>query len=233
MSQTLNFAYQAASGGAYAIRVIGLTGSQAGQVLDFAGTPAFKSIGSATTPYSDATELTGIAGTGQSIYVASLNLASVNASVVFQEYQVAWCPGSAPGTTVNPVKLETVFSAQNGNLGPRAFNAMAELSVKSTVGDAAQLSLWLEDGSVLVPIGALDSGASGQIVVRQFLSGTNFFTQSLVSANLINNVFEVEYSPTPGTAIFQDDRQYDLTCSVTCNGVTFTGETRRVVIGGP
>jgi hypothetical protein len=225
-----NFTYQAASGGAYAIRVIGLSGSQAGQVFDFAGDD-FAAIGGATTPYLAAMELTGIAGTGQSIYTVPLNLALINPTLAPNWYQVAWYPGAPPNTAQNPVKLENVIIVQNGNLGPRALTVMLEQNVESTLGDKVDFSVWLEDGGQVVPIDTIDTNCTGSIVVRQFKSGANAFTIPLVVGNVINHCFEVQYNPTPGTAVYTDDRQYEALASVTCLGVTIVSKTQRVVIG--
>lgn len=232
-----NFTYQAAASGAYAIRVIGLTGSQAGQVLDFSGTPAFKAIGTATQPYLAATELTGVAGTGQSIYTVPLNLALVNPTLALNWYQIAWYTGAMPAATVNPVKLENVLCVQNGNLGPRNFTVMAEMNVESTLGDKVDFSIWLEDGGQVVPIDTIDPACLGQIVVRQWGSGVNLFTlnsassPTLTVANVINHCFEVQYNPTPGTPVFTDDREFEILATITCLGVPILSKTQRVVIG--
>ncbi len=232
----LTFEYQDNSGGAFAIRVLGLTGAQAGQVLDF-NDNTFKAIGSATAPYLAATERTGINGAGKSSYTVDLDLSHVNTSAVYRQYLVKWYTGNTPATTINPVKSETIFAVENANasLFGRNFLVNGEISVKSTAGDAAQMSLWLEDNGVLVPLATLSplegAAVTGQIVARQFGSGVNAFTQNFVAGDLINNVFEKEYNPSPGNAIFSNDRQYDFSGTITVNGRAFTGEIRRVVIG--
>lgn len=223
---TIDLEYEAASGGGYAIRVIGLTGGEAGQVLDF-NDSTMKAIGSATTPYKAATERTGVCGSGRSSYTVNLDLAAVNSKAYSRFYRIKWYTGSAPATTVNPVKDEDVMLIRNGNAGWREWIAQCELSVKSTAGSTAQVSVWLEDGGEKVAVGTLDGATTASLVVREHASGANLFTKSLVAGDLHNHIFEAEQA-SPG---FTDDRQYLLTASVVVNGVTFSTTHCRPVIG--
>lgn len=103
----------------------------------------------------------------------------------------------------------------------------AELSVKSTAGSTAQLTTWMEVAGKKVPLATLDASATCSIAVREHGSGVNLFTKSGVAANITNSMFEVEQS-SPG---FTDDRQYELTATITLNSVAYSTTHSRVVIG--
>ena len=214
---TITFEYEGASGGAFAIRVIGLTGSQAGQVLDF-NDNTFKAIGSATTPYAAATERTGINGTGKSSYTIALNLANVNSSEVAQQYLVKWYTGATPATTVTPVKSEAIITVLFGAIAGEV-TVEFEINVKSTAGAAAQIGVWLIHRGEKVDLTTIDATPALSVEVREHASGSALFTATGDDTDVFDKRFEVEQA-SPG---FTDDRQYAAEVVVTLGSTVFRG----------
>lgn len=102
-----------------------------------------------------------------------------------------------------------------------------EMSVKSTAGSAAQLSVWMEVEGTKVPVASIDASATCSVVVYEHDSGVALFTASGVAGDITNSIFQYEQA-SPG---FTDDRQYQLIASVTLNSQTYTTTHNRVVIG--
>lgn len=103
----------------------------------------------------------------------------------------------------------------------------AEVSVKSTAGLAAQLSVWMEVAGKLVPIASLDAAATCSVVVREHDSGVALFTANGVAADITSSIFEYEKA----TPAFTDDRQYSVVATITLNSIPFSTNHNRVVIG--
>lgn len=103
----------------------------------------------------------------------------------------------------------------------------AEMSVKSTAGSTAQLTAWMEVAGTRVPVTTIDAAATCGFVVREHGSGSNLFTKSGAASDVTNSMFEVEQA----SPAFTDDRQYELTATITLNSVAYSTTHSRVVIG--
>ena len=69
--------------------------------------------------------------------------------------------------------------------------------------------------------------STATVTLREHGSGTNLFAKAMTLDDVNGDVFEaVQTTPS-----FVDDRQYDVISSITIEGVTFTSEDNRVVIG--
>lgn len=126
-----------------------------GNVFD-AADDTFKDIAIATTPQLAATERTGMGGTGKSGYTASIDLADINDTgakgrYIVKAYSQA---GASPATTDPSVSDGLSITVQFGSLGEREIVAQGEISVKSTAGDACQVSAWLEHGGSKIAVGS-------------------------------------------------------------------------------
>jgi hypothetical protein len=200
-------------------------------VFDFSDN-TFKALGSATTPYIAATEETDGAGTGISLYVASLNLAALNPlpatkHVVVYAYQRA---GGSPN-----LLTDTMFSRQElrlansvNNLDAAAIAAMRigfDAAVTSTAGTSLKMIAWLRDvGGVVI-----DGSATCVITCREHGAGVLLFTNpsSGTASQTDYGTFEVTQS-TPG---FTDDRLYVFDVTIVSNGVTYEEIFTMPVIG--
>lgn len=126
----------------------------AGQVFDFSDN-TFKAIGSATTGYVVASELTAMGGTGKSCYAVSINFGNVNNTGAISRYTLKFYEraGGAPAATDAAISGELSLTVQFGELGEREVVAQVELSVKSTEGVACQIMTWLEHGGERIDVG--------------------------------------------------------------------------------
>ena len=86
-TETFSFTYDAGA----TLRV-GFFRLSDGKVLDFGGSPTntFRTLSGSTTPYTTATELTDPAGTGKSVYAASLDLSLLNSTTTPAVFVVDW-----------------------------------------------------------------------------------------------------------------------------------------------
>lgn len=128
----------------------------AGLVFDFADN-TFKAIGSATTGYVVASELTAMGGTGKSCYSVSVNLANVNNTGAIGRYTLKFYEraGASPADTDAAISGELSLTVRFGSLGEKEVLAQAEISVKSTEGVACQITAWLEHGGEKIDVGTL------------------------------------------------------------------------------
>lgn len=217
---------ESTAGGSLYIRVLGLTGSEAGKVLDFSDN-TFKALASCTTPYQTATERTAFAGTGRSGYTTDLDLSEVNAEAVERAYLVKWYNNGSPADADTAIAETDVFIVANSREGVRGWTVQCELGVKSTAGSTAQLSVWLEHGGERVDLDGIDATPTMSTLVREHGAGSPLFTATGDAGDLTNDVFEVEQS-SPG---FTDDRLYEVTASITVNGTTYSTTRTIAVIG--
>lgn len=206
-------------------RVFGLTGSQAGQVLDFSDN-AFKALASATTPYQTMTEYADLAGNGLGGYSSQLDLSEVNATLAPNDYQINVYNNASPSDIDNPIARLDPIRVQNSRIDSR-FKVEFEINVKSTAGSTAQLTLWLEDNDELVAITDIDASPTCSVVAREHASASNLFTANGSVSDIKNNCFEYEQS----SPAFTDDRNYIFLCSITVDGVTITTQHAVPVIG--
>lgn len=99
-------------------------------------------MGSCSDPYWDATERIATAGSGWSIYVADLNLASLAPTLVTIEGVVeawSWVGGSPDLATDTPISEGGELVAQLGKLGRRIVVPKARLSVTTTAGTQVEV----------------------------------------------------------------------------------------------
>lgn len=209
------------------IRVFGLTGGEEGQVFDF-NDSTMKAIGSATTPYASATEITGPSGT-KSAYVASVDLNALNPSGTVKQYFVEWYEDATPDVTDDPITGAPVFGffVQFGEYGEREVAVQCEVNVKSTSGTTAQLSVWLEHDTQLVDIDTVDGSATARIRLREHGGASDLIDVSFTVSDLTLDVFQKEAS-LPN---FQDDREYTIIADVVENSKTHSTTHSTVVIG--
>lgn len=198
----------------------------AGQVFDFSDN-TFKALSAATTPYFVATEKADMGGTTQSGYVANIDLADVHNTGAVGRFVLKAYDNDTPADTDDPISDPLPITVQFGELGEGELLCQFELNVKSTEGLAAQLSVWLERNGKKIDIDTVDPSCSCSVTVREHGSGANLFTAAGVVGDLQNDRFEFEQA-TPG---FTDDRQYDVTVSITENGNTHSTTHSSVVIG--
>lgn len=126
-----------------------------GNVFDFDDS-TFKALASATTPYVAATEQTAMGGTSKSGYTASVDLADLNDTGSKGRYLVkAYSQaGDDPADTDPAISDGLSVTVQFGELGEREIVAQGEVSVKSTAGNTAQVSAWLEHGGAKIDVGS-------------------------------------------------------------------------------
>jgi hypothetical protein len=206
------------------VRVYGLSGAQAGLVLDFADN-TFKTLASATTPYQTATA--AASGSGKSLYHTTLDLDEVNPDAVDRRYQIQWYNNAAPAVADVPLAVVPPLRVIAGRADPREIVVQVELGVKSTAGLAAQLSAWLEIDGQRIAVDDLDASATCSILVREHGAGSPLFTATGDVSDVTNHVFEIEQA-SPG---FTDDRLYEVTASITVDGTTWSTTHCRGVIG--
>lgn len=197
-----------------------------GQVFDF-DDATFKALTAATEPYLVATERQYMDGTGRSGYTCALDLADVYLGLVPKRYVLQAYAAITPATEDLAVSSPMGITIQAGEIGEKDVIVKSCLSVKSTEGAFAQISIWIEHGGRKVDIAALDPAATASIQVREHGSGLDLFTAAAVAGDLILGVFQIEQE-SPG---FTDDRQYQIVCSITMNGVTYSATEFEVVIG--
>lgn len=112
--------------------------------------------------------------------------------------------------------------------GAARYAGRCEVSVKSTAGLAAQVSVWLEADGVKVALSGSSPDASATVAVREHGSGTDLFTLALAAADLANDVFEAEQA-SPG---FTDDRQYEAEVTIDYDGTTYGPFSHRLTVIG-
>lgn len=126
----------------------------AGRVFDFSD-GAFTTLGGATTPYVAATERTEMDGTSYSGYQVSVDLSAVNDTPTAKRYTLKWYANASPADADVAIADGGEIIVQASELGELALIAQPELSVKSTAGTTAQVSLWLERGGQMISVGSV------------------------------------------------------------------------------
>lgn len=145
---TETFSFEHIAGANLYVRLFDITD---GKVFDFDDN-TFKTLASATTPYKTATERADMAGTGRSGYTASINLSNVNDTGEIQRFELKVYNNATPADADNPVGDPLSVTVQFGKAGERDVVAQGELSVKSTLGDTAQITAWLEHAGQKISI---------------------------------------------------------------------------------
>lgn len=145
----------------------------AGLVLDF-DDGTFKALAGATEPYVAATERSDMGGTGRSGYQATLDLATVHNGPGLAHFTVQAYENAAPDDADNPIGDPLELPVQLGQYGPQELVACGDVNVKSTAGDTAQLTAWLErrNGDAVEKV---DLDAIGGTVITAD-AGTDFLT---------------------------------------------------------
>lgn len=147
-SKTFTFGDYAAGGNVY-FRVF----DTSGQVLDF-DDGTFKSLGSATTPYVDAIERTDMGGSNRVGYQASIDLALVNDGPLAGDFILQAYDGATHATSDDPIGDPLEFSVQFAAIADQhnLIIPQADANVKSTEGNAVQISVWLEKDGITVDV---------------------------------------------------------------------------------
>lgn len=127
--------------------------NSSGQAFDF-NDNTFKALVSCTTPYVAGTERTSMGGTGKSCWQASINLANINDTGAIGRYTLKayMQAGGSPADSDAAISGGLPLTIQFGELGEREIVCQAEISVKSTAGNACQVSAWLEWGGKKIGI---------------------------------------------------------------------------------
>lgn len=126
--------------------------NSAGLVFDH-DDDSWKALASATTPHLAMTEVAAAHGTGRSRYYVDVDLGKLNDTGDIQNFTLTVCNNGSPAATDNPVSSPHDFAVQFGLQGAKEVIAQGEVNVKSTSGDTAQLTAWLEHGGQTIDVG--------------------------------------------------------------------------------
>ncbi len=119
--------------------------NESGQAFDFDDN-TFKALASCTTPYKTATEHTSGGGTGESLYVANINLSDIHDAGNAKRLVVRPYDNASPADADAALAAGDGITVQFGKSGEREVVCQADVCVKSTQGNVAQLACWLEHG---------------------------------------------------------------------------------------
>lgn len=207
----------------------------AGDVLDFADNSFKATLAAATTPYKRAVEMVGMGGPTKSSYIATVDIATFwNREGAW--FFVMWFANTVAATTdeaIAPVAGGPAFSPELaqwfewGETGKGEIIVQAELNVKSTEGDDAQVALWLERNGKKLDIAAADATVTGSATVREHESGAALFVESFTDSDVLNKRLE----RTHALPAFVADRGVEIDASIDINGTTYQTSHSRVIFG--
>lgn len=158
---TSNFTLTYNAGSTVRLAVIRLSD---GKVLDFSDN-TFKTLASATTPYSNGTELTASGGAGKSGYYVALNLSHLNSTSTPADFLVEWFTDTALDLCISETMQITVTSSLLDG-APALTRAeldanSTQLSAIKTVTDHIATGMELDSGNYRFTVAALANAPSG------------------------------------------------------------------------
>lgn len=123
----------------------------AGLAWDFTA-KAFVALTSTANDYLAATARTNVGGTGLSGYSATLPISELHTGGTAKGLVLVAYNNAAPADADVAVLPPVEFSVQFGQLGDHPLTVQADVSVKSTEGNTAQLKVWLDRDGERMPV---------------------------------------------------------------------------------
>jgi hypothetical protein len=172
-------------------------------------------------------EHTTLAGSGRSGYAVDVDLSKLNSSGAVTRFIAKWYDDAAPDADSIAVSLALPLVVTFSQLSDEAVVGHAQVTVDSTTGNNAHVSLWLMWRGARVPI----TGASCSVTLYEAGGTVALFTldetDKLGSDAINDDRFELVQA-NPG---FTADTQVRVEGTITLAGVTFNVEDVAVIIG--
>jgi hypothetical protein len=204
-----------------------------GKLFDF-DDDTFKTRGSGTTPYVVASVLTS-AGTGRSLYGATVDLAAINPTGSLTTYFVAAYEqaGGSPDAATDRQIDSGLMTVQFGAEDQREVKVIVEGTID---GSDIELQAWLEIDGQLADLDTIDDAATCDIQLWEHDAGSYVFQVDdaddaafALSANQTNHF---EFLKTSVIAEGLDNSSAFLRCTITENGNAWSVDLPVSVFGG-
>ena len=203
-----------------AVRVFDATGAP----FDFDDDSFKTDLASATTPYLADTERASMGGSGKSAYTVALDLAKINKTGTRGAYFVRHYDGATPADADEPIDggplaLQIAYGFPVDAQAPKLHT---EYNLTTTAGQILAVMAFIEIGGEVVPIADLDAAATMAVTFREHGAGSDHLVLPAVTVNSSHR-FETTYDTgSTQTPVFEDDRAYAATLTVTANGAART-----------